>query len=96
MGGLCEGLKPRGREYGEKSLAFGGLPLSRASLGHLNAFWGDDYLPSWTHQTGNHSQKAVTGNNASSERWLLPKYTSEKCNGVFGKKERKKRKTIVN
>lgn len=86
-----EGLKPGGRESRKMSLSLGDLPPSRASLAIWIHFW-DDYLPSCTHQIGNHSQKAVTGNYAAWEWRVMPKYASDKCDGVFRKKEGKREK----
>lgn len=86
-----EGLKPGGRESRKTSLSLGDLPPSRASLAIGIHFW-DDYLPSCTHQIGNHSQKAVTGNYAAWEWRVMPKYASDKCDGVFRKKEGKREK----
>lgn len=66
------------------------LPLSGVSLALWTHFW-NYYLSCLTHQIGNHSQKAATGNYTTLERWHLPKYTSDKCNGVCRKKGENKK-----
>ena len=62
-----KGLSLEAGSPARRALPLGLCLLLECPLALWMHCWGDN-LPSWDHQIGNHSQKTVTDNNATSER----------------------------